>query len=151
MDNYSKKVEIRWADLDPNFHMLHSKYYDLGGYCRMSFLVEKGITTLYMKQNSIGPILFREECIFKREVSFGDDVSVNLKLQKITTDGSRWTMLHEIWKNTDTLAALITCDGAWMETTLRKLAQPPGEILALFEEAPKTDDFIIFSKDSTKK
>lgn len=30
MEPYSKKFEIRWADLDPNYHVLHSKYYDFG-------------------------------------------------------------------------------------------------------------------------
>ncbi|MBI1782589.1 MAG: thioesterase, partial [Sphingobacteriales bacterium] len=41
---YSKLVEVRWADLDPNFHVLHSKYYDFGAYIRMSYLTENGIT-----------------------------------------------------------------------------------------------------------
>ena len=34
---YEKNIDIRWADLDPNFHVLHSKYLDFGAYCRMSF------------------------------------------------------------------------------------------------------------------
>ena len=77
MNNYNKKIEVRWADLDPNFHMLHSRYYDLGGYCRMTFLVEHGLTPELMQQLHIGPILFREECIFKREISFSDEILVN--------------------------------------------------------------------------
>ena len=40
MEVYSKKLEVRWADLDPNFHVLHSKYYDFGAYCRLSFFNE---------------------------------------------------------------------------------------------------------------
>ena len=28
--NYTKPVEIRWSDLDPNFHLRHSVYYDYG-------------------------------------------------------------------------------------------------------------------------
>lgn len=150
MEQFIKKNEVRWADLDPNFHMLHSKYYDIGGYCRMSLLVERGITPLFMKQNNIGPIVFREECIFKKEINFGDEIFVNVKIQKRTTDGARWTMVHEIWKNTDTLAAIITCDGAWMNTRLRKLAIPPHEIRVLFEDMPKTEDFIIYIKEPGK-
>ena len=60
MQEYSKKIEIRWADLDPNFHVLHSKYYDFGAYCRMSFLTEHGITPAVMIEKNIGPIIFRE-------------------------------------------------------------------------------------------
>ena len=43
MDVYSKKVEIRWSDLDPNFHLRHSVYYDWGAYTRISFLSEASV------------------------------------------------------------------------------------------------------------
>ena len=60
-------IQIRWADLDPNFHVLHSKYYDFGAFCRMSFFNEHGITTALMIENNIGPVIFREECFLKME------------------------------------------------------------------------------------
>ncbi len=151
MKEYAKKIEVRWADLDPNFHMLHSKYYDLGAYCRMSYLVENGITHEFMKQHNIGPIIFREECIFKKEISFADEIMANVKIQKVSSDAARWTMVHEIWKNGNTLAAHMTCDGAWMDTILRKLAVPPAFVLKIFEDAPKTEDFIIYTKETRNK
>ncbi|MBI3718876.1 MAG: hypothetical protein HY252_09835, partial [Sphingobacteriales bacterium] len=49
-----KLVEVRWADLDPNFHVLHSKYYDFGAYIRMSYLTENGITPEALSQHHIG-------------------------------------------------------------------------------------------------
>ena len=144
MNNFQKNIEIRWADLDPNFHVLHSKYYDFGAYCRMAFLVENGLTPSFMQQQHIGPILFREECVFKREIIFGDKVTVNVKLDKVTSDFGRWTMVHELYKNEETLAAIITADGAWLNTTVRKLTVPPDNIVSLFENAPKTASFKMF-------
>ena len=141
MEQYSKKLEIRWADLDPNFHVLHSKYYDFGAYCRMAFLTGHGITPEAMIENNIGPIIFREECIFKREIKFGDELEVFLKLSKCNEDCSRWSMVHELWINGNTLAAFITVDGAWLDTKLRKLAIPPAIFTAGFDLIPKTDDF----------
>lgn len=141
MQKYSKKIEIRWADLDPNFHVLHSKYYDFGAYCRMSFLTEHGITTDLMIEKNIGPIIFREECIFKREIKFGDEVEVFLKLSKCNTDASRWSMVHELWMNSKTLAAVITVDGAWIDTKIRKLAIPPQIFRNGFELLQKTENF----------
>lgn len=141
MEKYSKKIEIRWADLDPNFHVLHSKYYDFGAYCRMSFLTEHGITTKIMIDNHIGPIIFREECLFKREIKFGDELEVFLKLSKCNEDGSRWSMVHELWINGETLAAFITIDGAWMDTAIRKLAKPPQVCKTGLELIPKTENF----------
>ncbi len=141
MKEYLKKIEIRWADLDPNFHMLHSKYYDIGAYSRMSFMTENGITPELMKINHLGPIIFREECLFKKEINFGDELLVNLKLSKCKEDVSRWSMIHELWINGADLAAVITIDGAWINTTLRKLAIPPEFVKACFDLMPKTDHF----------
>ncbi len=143
MNNFQKNIEIRWSDLDPNFHVVHSKYYDFGAYCRMAFLVENGLTPAFMQEQHIGPILFREECIFKREILFGDRVMVNVKVDKLTADFGRWTMVHEIYKNDETLAAIITADGAWLNTIIRKLTAPPEIITSLFESAPKTATFKI--------
>ncbi len=141
MEKYSKKIEIRWADLDPNFHVLHSKYYDFGAYCRMAFLTEHGITTKLMMDNHIGPIIFREECLFKREIRFGDELEVFLYLSKCNEDGSRWSMMHELWINGNTLAAVINIDGAWIDTAIRKLAKPVEICKIGLELIPKTANF----------
>ena len=142
MNLYSKKVEIRWSDLDPNFHVLHSKYYDFGAYCRMAFLVENGLTPAVMQQHNIGPILFREECVFKREIIFGDKIEINVTLYKISSDYSRWSMVHEIWKNKETLSAIISIDGAWIDTQKRKLAIPPDVVSKIFDKIPKDPGFL---------
>jgi len=141
MTGFSKNVEVRWSDMDPNFHLRHSVYYDWGAYMRLTFLLEQGITPAVMQQLHFGPILFREECVFKREIAFGDKVSVNLFASKSRRDMSRWSMIHEIWKNNDTLSAVVTVDGAWIDTKIRKLATPPAMIQSVFEALPKTENF----------
>lgn len=141
MDNYSKQVEIRWSDIDANFHLRHSVYYDLGAFVRISFMTEQGLTPAMMQENNIGPILFREECIFKREIHFNDLISINVQLVKTTREMGRWTMRHEIWKNHDILSAIITIDGAWMDTEKRKLTLPPESFRQVFTHFPKAPDF----------
>lgn len=143
METFQKSIEIRWADLDPNFHVLHSKYYDFGAYCRMAFMVEHGLTPSVFLQHHFGPIIFREECIFKKEITFGDKVSVSFKVAKVSADFGRWSLVCEIFKNDTTLAAIVTVDGAWMDTKLRKLTTPPEQYTHLFDKAPKTDNFFI--------
>ena len=140
-EKYSRIVDVLWSDLDPNFHVRHSVYYDWGAFVRLSFLNENGLTPQVLSQHNVGPILFREECIFKRELHFGDEVEVFFYLQKCKPDMSRWTMQHEIWKNKDTLSAIITVDGAWIDTNKRKLTIPPEVIKLGIEKAPKTGDF----------
>lgn len=141
MHQFSTKAEVRWADLDPNFHVLHSKYFDFGAYCRMLFLTENGITVELMKEHHMGPIIFREECLFKREIKFGDEVIITLKLRKLSDDYRKWTMTHELWVNKNTLAAEINVDGAWMDTKHRKVVSPPEVFKRGFDALPKTDNF----------
>jgi acyl-CoA thioester hydrolase len=143
MDTYFKNPEIRWSDVDPNFHLRHSVYYDWGAFVRISYMNEQGITVAAMQQQQIGPIIFREEAVFKREIQFEDRILVNLQLAKCTAGYSRWTMIHEIWKNNDTLAAVLTVDGTWLNTQLRKLAVPPDSFKAGFEAMPKAPGFVM--------
>lgn len=141
MDIYKKSIEVRWADLDPNFHMLHSRYYDLGAYVRTSFLIATGINPAVLKELNLGPILFREECVFRREILFGDKVEIDLELLKAKRDASRWTFRHHIVKNEGELCAVLTVDGAWIDTSKRKLTSPPAHIAAMFLDIHKADEF----------
>lgn len=140
MNTYSKTFELRWADVDANQHVMHSKYYELGAHTRMSFLIEHGYTLELMKELKIGPILFREECIFRREINAGDVVTVDLLLTKCKRDGSRWSAKHELKKADGTLAAVIHADLAWMDTILRKLTSP-AIASSILEQMPKADEF----------
>ncbi len=142
MEQYFWKADIRWADIDPNFHVLHSRYYDYAASCRMSFMTQHGITPGLMISKHIGPIIFREECQFKREIRFGDEVRVNIKLDKLSEDYRKWTFINEIYVNSDVLAAVVTVDGAWMDTQLRKVVAPPDEFRIGIDQIPKTAGFL---------
>ena len=50
-------------------------------------------------------------------------------------------MIHELWINGDELAAVITIDGAWMDTKSRKLANAPEIFKTGFDLFPKTENF----------
>lgn len=139
--NYIKQVEIRWSDLDPNFHLRHSVYYDFGAYCRINFLFDNGITEDVMREHSIGPVLFREECFFMKEIILGDKISISLKLKSVSADFRKFSMQHEIFRNDNELAALLIIDGAWMDTVKRKIAAPPQMVIDTLNTIPKTEDY----------
>ena len=141
MEQYSKAIAIRWSDLDPNFHLRHSVYYDYGAYCRVCFLEEFGMTNAMMQSLQIGPILFREEAVFRKEIRLGDKLDINLQVIKARSDFSRWSIRHELKKNDGVVAAVITVDGAWFSTAARKLVTPPLEVNSVFEQMPKSPDF----------
>jgi acyl-CoA thioester hydrolase len=141
MELYEKPIDIRWSDLDPNFHLRHSVYYDYGAYCRVCFLNENGLTGAYMAEKFLGPILLKEECVFRREVRMGELIRINLELVSSRSDYSRWKIRHNILKNDNVLAAVITVDGAWIDTNRRKLAVPDENVFAVFNEMPRAAEF----------
>lgn len=141
MEKYCKKVEIRWSDLDPNYHLRHSVYYDWGAFCRLSFFNDIGLTPQFLIQLKMGLVIFREEAIFKREIVFNDTVEINLELTKCRKDFSRWSVQHSIIKNNTTVAAILSIDGAWLNIVERKLTIPPMEFAKGFDEIPKVQNF----------
>jgi acyl-CoA thioester hydrolase len=142
MKEFVIDIQLRWADLDPNFHVRHSVYYDWGAQCRVAFLEKFDLTATVMQQLNFGPILFREECIFRKEIRSGEKLTIDLKLLKSRRDYSRWTIQHTIIKNTETIAAVITVDGAWIDTSKRKLATPPPEAANVFSQMPADETFV---------
>lgn len=141
MENFSRELQVRWSDLDPNFHLRHSVYYDWGAFCRVEFLNSFGLTAVVMQQLRFGPILFREECVFRKEIRSGDAVSINLKITKSRKDFSRWSIQHHIYKNETVLAAVLSVDGAWLNVVERKLASPPAQVYDVFNQMPKAEHF----------
>lgn len=141
MTEYPFPLQIRWADLDPNFHLCHSVYYDWGAYCRMRYLDEHGLTGDVMQKRNIGPIIFREECVFRKEIKFGDSVTIDLLITGARKDFSRWSLRHRILKNGNVLAASLTLDMAWLNIVERKLAVPVDEVCKVIDGMPKDSQF----------
>ncbi|MBI5858512.1 MAG: acyl-CoA thioesterase [Sphingobacteriales bacterium] len=141
MEAFVLPIQIRWADIDSNFHLRHSVYYDWAAMCRLEFLKERGLTPAMMQKLQFGPVIFREECIFKKEIKYEEQVSINLKLVKGRRDYSRWSITHEIIKNGDTVCAVLTIDGAWINVTERKLFIPPAEVSEIFRQMPFDENF----------
>lgn len=143
METFTKELSIRWSDLDPNFHVRHSVYYDFGAQHRIEILEQLGLTMKVMQEQHFGPILFREECIFRREIRLDSSVFISTKMGKMKDDASRWTIVHELKNENDQLYATISVDGAWIDMNLRKLASPTPKIVAdIMNLIPKSDDFI---------
>ena len=151
MEKYSKPIQIRWSDIDQNRHLRHSVYYDYGAMLRVAFLSEHGLTTGKFEELKIGPIMFREEAIFRREIKMEDRITIDVELVKATSDFSRWSLRHNFTKEDGTPAAILNLDGAWMDIEKRKLTIPNELIQKIFNSFPKSGDFQMITKISDDK
>ena len=126
----------RWADMDPNGHMRHSAYADFAADQRVVVLAKWGYDVKRFAQLRLGPILFREETKYLKEVNIGEEIVVDDQLAASNADGSRWTILHTIYKADGRVASTVTVDGAWLDLDRRKLTVPPAELTAAFSAMP---------------
>lgn len=142
MEKFSKTIQIRWADIDANRHLRHSAYYDYGATLRMAFFAENGLSTEKLEEFQIGPILFREEAIFRREIRLEDEITVDVALVCSTSNYSRWRLRHNFTKADGTVAAIVNIEGAWIDIVKRKLTIPGEFVQNIFEKFPRTEDFL---------
>jgi len=141
METYSRTIQIRWSDMDANRHLRHSAYYDYAAAMRIMVLGDSGLTLKKLEEFEIGPILFREEAIFKREIRLDDKITVDVVMVKSTADFSRWSLRHQFIKEDGSVAAIVNIDGAWLDLIKRKLVVPNEMVQRIFASFPKTSDY----------
>jgi acyl-CoA thioester hydrolase len=138
---YSKNFTIRWADLDANVHMRHSAYNDYAAQTRLLFMAERGFGMQWFAQHQVSPIILREETVFLKEIAGNETISIDVRLLRMSKDGSRWSFMNRFFKESGVLSAQLIVDGAWMNLQTRKLTPPPAELLQLFEVVDKCEEF----------
>jgi len=141
LDKFIVPIQIRWSDIDQNRHLRHSAYYDYGAMVRMKYLNQHGLTTEKMEELQVGPILFREEAKFRRELKLEDKLTVDVEMVSARNDFSRWSLRHNFLKEDQTIAAIINMDGAWLDLVKRKLADPPEFVKDIFRSFPRSSEF----------
>ncbi len=129
--------------VDANMHLRHSAYADFAAQARLEILTASGFNADLMEQLHVGPILFREELIYMREVRPNDTIKITCVLTKCRRDGSRWSFKQEMFRSDGIQAALINVDGAWIDTVKRKLVGLPEEWASKFLDIPKSNDFVL--------
>ena len=70
-----------------------------------------------------------------------ETIIATLEVQKMRKDGSKWTILHNIYKESGDLSCQITADGAWLDLEKRKVTVPPTQLAEMLIDAPRTEDF----------
>ncbi|KAA3437865.1 acyl-CoA thioesterase [Rufibacter hautae] len=134
---------VIWAQVDANMHLRHSAYADFAAQARISMLDSLGLDFKVFQHLKLGPILFREELQYLREVGMNDHIKIETVLTKSRADGSRWSIRHELYRGDGVKAAIINVEGAWMDLAKRKLAALPEDLAQKFMSLPQSEDFVL--------
>lgn len=140
--NYYFEGQVLWSQIDANQHMRHSAYADFAAQTRLTMLESLGLKLPVLYSYNIGPVLFREELKYFREIGLNEYIKVSCEVIRSRPDGSRWSIRHVIYRGDGVKAAEIIADGAWIDTVKRKLAILPVELSQMFMSAPKSEDYV---------
>ena len=143
MENVYYESKVMWSQIDSNNHLRHSAYADFGAQARLQILEAIGFSSAVLEELKIGPILFREELIYMREIRMNETIKITCELTKCRVDGSRWSFKQGVFKEDGTQAAIINVDGAWINVIKRKLCGLPNVLADAFMNIPHSKDFIL--------
>jgi acyl-CoA thioester hydrolase len=133
--------QVLWSQIDANQHLRHSAYADFAAQARLNMLEAVGLSIRLLVEAKIGPVIFREELRYLREVQIGDVLKVSCELISSRHDGSRWSIRHQLVRNDGVTAAIVIAEGAWINTEKRKLTLLPPELSQLFLKLPRSEDY----------
>ena len=139
-DIYLRRVALRWADIDANVHVRHTVFYDLGSEQRIRFLAAHGVTMRYMQEQGFGPVIFREECRFHKEVRIEDPIDIELSITALGRDYRKFGFQHRFLRG-DEECAVVRVDGAWFNTNSRRISVPPQTVIDALQDPPRAEDF----------
>lgn len=139
--NFEVNFKTKWSDFDPNRHMRHTAYNDYAAEVRVRFFQEHGLSINEFAKLNIGPILFKEETSFLKEIHIGENITVKMELEGVSKGIERWRFNHQIFNQEGKLSAEIKVYGAWIDLLKRKLTVPPAEFVKIFEDLQKTSNF----------
>ena len=139
-DRFTTQVSLRWADIDANFHVRHTVFYDLGSEQRIRTLGLMGAPLSDMQVNGYGPVLFREECRFLKEVKLEDEVEITVSIRALSKDHRKFGFRHVFSRNGEA-CAIVEVDGAWFNSRTRKVFVPPQQVVDAMYAFPRSEDF----------
>ncbi|HEV2642944.1 MAG TPA: thioesterase family protein [Candidatus Elarobacter sp.] len=150
-DRYARKFLAGWGTMDFNGHMANTAYLDLAADIRMAFFAEHGFSPLEFRRLALGPVVRRDEVEYFHEVGLHDTLTVTYAACAMSADGARFILENEIWLASGERAAVVRSTGGWLDLRARKLVAPPPALLAIFEQVPRTPDFVVIPPPTPRR
>jgi len=140
-DPFISEYDVRWNDIDANGHLRNTMYSEFAAQTRVNFMMAKGLLPAYLEKEQVGPILFREELIYHREIRVGDQIRVNLLLDGMTRDARKLHLINEIFRSDGIRACTIYTIVSWMDLQKRRIVSPPAAVADVFRTLARSPDY----------
>ncbi|HMO82263.1 MAG TPA: thioesterase family protein [Pyrinomonadaceae bacterium] len=138
---FEKTFHVGWADVDLNGHLRNTAYIDLAVDVRLFYFEANGFPVSEFNRQRFGPVMMRDEIDYRREVQLLETIRVNLLLDGVSQDVSRFRLRQDIVKSDGSLAAKLVSTGGWLSFDTRKLIVPPPQVAEMWSNLTRTEDF----------
>ena len=145
MTPFTTTCEVRWADLDPNGHARHTAFMDWATHSRLAAFANQGVTTRRFQELGVGPVVFREETDYLREVGGEDRITIGLEFTGGSPDWKHFRIRHVLTRLDGVHCATVVVRGAWFNLRERKVVVPPEPIALACQALPRATDFEVLS------
>ena len=108
--------------------MGNASYLGYASDTRMHYFTEHGFTPARFAPEKFGPVVVRDELIYRRELRLMDEFAVDLELVGISETGTRFRVRNMFQTASGEDAASVTSDGLWFDLELRRPRIPPADI-----------------------
>jgi len=93
------------------------------------------------ERRRVGPVIFRDELDYFRELRLLESVRVTLVMSALSDDSAKFRMRNEFFRADGELAARVTSSGAWLDLEKRRLTAPPEDLARVLAQLERADDF----------
>lgn len=133
MNTFYSEHQVRWDNLDANGHMRNSAYLDMSVQARFEFFAAGGFTPSEFARHGIGPVVLSETLTYKKECFLLETLRVQVHITHIKEDGSRFSLVTDIFKPDGELAATVSVDAAVFHLARRRIGPAPEPMLKILK------------------
>lgn len=134
-DQFFSEHRVRWDSLDANGHMRNSAYLDLSVQARFEYFTAGGFTPAEFARHGVGPVVLAEQLTYKRECFLMETLRIGFRVVELNHDGSRFSVVTDIYKADGELAAEVRADAAVFHLARRRIGPAPEKMLELLRAA----------------
>ena len=105
--------------------MRHSAYADMCAHARISMLNDLGMTPEWFKEQGIGPLLFKEQTEYFKEVFINERLNITVEAGQDTGSDKSIQVINRVLTENGELAAVHTVIVGWLDMKVRKVVRLP--------------------------
>lgn len=138
---FERMLYAGWGDMDFNGHMRNTAFLDRSADVRMMYFAENGFSMREFERRRVGPVIFRDELEYFRELRLLEPVRVTLVMEGLSEDCGKFRMRNEFFRADGELAARVTSSGAWLDLEKRRLTAPPEDLARVLAQLERAAEF----------